>query len=161
MPYKFRQVRSPASPVIPHHGLTLRVRKATLLRASVGPYRVIIAAHVFLFANYRSCWNRRALQVFYPPAPAAPTASPLRFGVLGAAGIAPIALVLPVKGHPDAVVKAVAARDQGRADAFAKKHGIPMAYGGSGAYQSTWTMYSVNAGGVLITERRTIGRPRD
>jgi len=155
-------VRSPASPVVLHHGLALRVRKATLLRASVGPYRVIIAACFCFFANYRSSWNRRpaALQVFYPPAPAAPTASPLRFGILGAAGIAPIALVSPVKGHPDAVLKAVAARDQGRADAFAKKHGIPMAYGGSGAYQSTWTMYSLNVG-VLITERRTIGRPRD
>jgi len=48
-----------------------------------------------------------------------------------------MALVLPVKTHPDAVVKAVAARDQGRADAFAKKHGIPKAHGGPGAYQST------------------------
>ncbi len=151
---KFRRVRSPASLVLLHHGLALRVRKATLLRASVGPYRVIIAARDF----FGLCWNRR--QVFYPPAPAAPTASPLRFGILGAAGIAPIALVLPVKGHPDAVLKAVAARDQGRADAFAKKHGIPMAYGGSGAYQSTWATYSVNVG-VLIMERRTIGRPRD
>jgi predicted dehydrogenase len=59
----------------------------------------------------------------------------LRFGILGAARIAPIALILPVKNHPDAVVAAVAARDQGRADAFAKKHGISKAYGGSGAYQ--------------------------
>ena len=49
MPYKFRQVRSPASPVILHHGLALRVRKTTLFRAFVGPYRVIIAAHVFVF----------------------------------------------------------------------------------------------------------------
>ena len=73
--------------------------------------------------------------MFHPPAPAEPTASPLRFGILGAARIAPIALVLPVKGHPDAVVAAVAARDQGRADAFAKKHGIPKAYGGPGSYQ--------------------------
>jgi predicted dehydrogenase len=62
----------------------------------------------------------------------------LRFGILGAAGIAPLALIYPVKNHPDAVVKAVAARDQGRADAFAKKHGIPKAYGGSGSYQSAW-----------------------
>ena len=74
--------------------------------------------------------------MYHPPAPTEPTASPLRFGILGAAKVAPIALVLPVKGHPDAVVAAVAARDQGRADAFAKKHGIPKAYGGPGAYQS-------------------------
>jgi hypothetical protein len=62
----------------------------------------------------------------------------LRFGILGAAGIAPIALIYPVKNHPDAVVKAVAARDQGRADALAMKHDIPKAYGGPGAYQSAW-----------------------
>jgi predicted dehydrogenase len=74
--------------------------------------------------------------VFNPPAPEAPTESPLRFGILGAANIAPIALILPVKNHPDAVVKVVAARDQKRADAFAKKHGIPKAYGGPSAYQS-------------------------
>ena len=74
--------------------------------------------------------------MYHPPAPTESTASPLRFGILGAAKVAPIALVLPVKGHPDAVVAAVAARDQGRADAFAKKHGIPKAYGGLGAYQS-------------------------
>jgi len=80
--------------------------------------------------------HRRALQVFNPPAPEAPTESPLRFGILGAAGIAPLALIYPVKNHPDAVVKAVAARDQGRADAFAKKHGIPKAYGGPSSYQS-------------------------
>jgi predicted dehydrogenase len=78
-------------------------------------------------------------QVFNPPAPEAPTESPLRFGILGAANIAPTALIFPVKNHPDAVVKAIAARDQERADAFAKKHGIPKAYGGPGAYQSTYT----------------------
>ena len=76
------------------------------------------------------------LQVFYPPVPEVPTDSPLRFGILGAAAIAPIALIYPVKNHPDAVVSAVAARDQGRADAYAKKHGIPKAYGGPGSYQS-------------------------
>ena len=76
------------------------------------------------------------MQVANPPAPEAPTDSPLRFGILGAATIAPIALVVPVKNHPDAVVSAVAARDQRRANAFAKKHGIPKAYGGPGSYQS-------------------------
>ena len=75
-------------------------------------------------------------KVFNPPAPDAPTESPLRFGILGAANIAPVGIVLPVKNHPDAVLKAIAARDQGRADAFAKKHSIPKSYGGPGAYQS-------------------------
>ena len=97
------------------------------------------------------------LQVFNPPAPEAPTDSPLRFGILGAAGIAPIALIYPVKNHPDAVVKAVAARDQGRADAFAKKHGIPKAYGGPGSYQSAW-VYAFHQCRMSIANHRTVGR---
>ena len=47
-----------------------------------------------------------------------------------------MSLVSPVKGNPDAVVAAVASRDQKRANIFAKKHRIPKAYGGAGAYQS-------------------------
>ncbi|KAJ7675502.1 hypothetical protein B0H14DRAFT_3066624 [Mycena olivaceomarginata] len=45
---------------------------------------------------------------------------PLRFGVLGAAAIAPTAFIAPVKSHPEAVVYAVAARSKERAAAFAK-----------------------------------------
>ena len=97
------------------------------------------------------------LQVFNPPAPETPTDSPLRFGILGAAGIAPIALIYPVKNHPDAVVEAVAARDQGRADAFAKKHGIPKAYGGPGSYQSAY-IYVFHQCRISNANRRTVGR---
>ena len=59
-----------------------------------------------------------------------------------------------MKNHPDAVVAAVAARDQGRADAFAKKHGISKAYGGSGAYQRMLSTHSEDYGGahLRITE---------
>jgi hypothetical protein len=96
------------------------------------------------------------LQVFNPPAPEAPTESPLRFGILGAAAMAHITLIYPVKNHPDAVVKAVAARDQGRADAFAKKHGIPKAYGGPGAYQSAW-VYIFHRWQGVDYNRRTVG----
>lgn len=49
---------------------------------------------------------------------------PLRFGVLGAARIAPKALVNPVSLIDSAVVSRVAARDQSRAEAFAKLNGI-------------------------------------
>ena len=48
----------------------------------------------------------------------------LRIGVLGAARIAPLALIGPAKDNPDVVVAAVAARDRSRARAFATKNGI-------------------------------------
>ena len=49
---------------------------------------------------------------------------PLRIGILGAASIAPSALIKPAKGSGEVVVAAVAARDGVRAQAFATKHGI-------------------------------------
>jgi len=52
---------------------------------------------------------------------------PLRVGVLGAARIAPMALIRPARRHPGVQVSAVAARDPGRARAFARKHGIARA----------------------------------
>ena len=51
--------------------------------------------------------------------------APLRIGVLGAARIAPLALINPAKQNSEVVVAAVAARDASRADAFAAKHDIP------------------------------------
>lgn len=49
----------------------------------------------------------------------------LRFGILGAARIAPLALVQPAREVDEVVVQAVAARDPARAAAFAAKHAIP------------------------------------
>ena len=49
----------------------------------------------------------------------------LRIGILGAARIAPSAVVKPARNVGEAVIGAVAARDRSRADAFASKHGIP------------------------------------
>lgn len=48
----------------------------------------------------------------------------LRIGILGAAQIAPAALIDPAKGNAEVVVAAVAARDAARAREFAAKHGI-------------------------------------
>jgi predicted dehydrogenase len=50
---------------------------------------------------------------------------PLRFGILGAARIAPNALVRPARQVDGAEVVAVAARDPEKARRFAAKHGIP------------------------------------
>jgi predicted dehydrogenase len=51
--------------------------------------------------------------------------APLRIGVLGAARIAPLALINPAKQTRVVGVAAVAARVASRADAFAAKHDIP------------------------------------
>jgi predicted dehydrogenase len=50
--------------------------------------------------------------------------SPVRIGVLGAARIAPAAVIRPARHVADAEVVAVAARDRDRATAFAAKHHI-------------------------------------
>ena len=52
----------------------------------------------------------------------------LRIGVLGAAGIAPQAVIRPVRRRDDFVVAAVASRRPGAASSFAAEHGIPTAY---------------------------------
>jgi predicted dehydrogenase len=49
---------------------------------------------------------------------------PLRIGVLGAARIAPTAIVRPAQRADDVEVVAIAARDPQRARAFASKHGV-------------------------------------
>ena len=49
----------------------------------------------------------------------------LRIGILGAARIAPAAVIDPARTNPDVEVTAVAARDPSRARAFAAKNNIP------------------------------------
>lgn len=53
----------------------------------------------------------------------------LRFGVIGAARIAPNALVKPARALDGVEVRAVAARTRDRAQAFAQEHAIATAYG--------------------------------
>jgi predicted dehydrogenase len=55
--------------------------------------------------------------------------NPVRFGVLSAAAINPTALFAPIRTCPDAIVVAVSARNLAKAQAQAKKFGIPNAYG--------------------------------
>jgi predicted dehydrogenase len=76
------------------------------------------------------------LQVLNPPeVPISTESTLIRFGILGAANIAPQALILPAKSHPEAIVYAVAARSLEKAQTFAQKHRIEKAYGGPQAYQ--------------------------
>ena len=56
-------------------------------------------------------------------------ATRVRFGIVGAARIAPRAIVRPAVDEPEAEVIAVAARDLERARRFAAKHKISRAYG--------------------------------
>jgi predicted dehydrogenase len=57
------------------------------------------------------------------------TAAPLRLGILGAARIAPAALIRPARNVAEACVVAVAARDRDKAARFAAKHGIDTVHG--------------------------------
>ncbi|ORY51473.1 NAD(P)-binding protein [Rhizoclosmatium globosum] len=52
-------------------------------------------------------------------------ANAIRFGILGAANIAPMACTGPLKHLSGGVAHAIAARDRTKAQAFAKRHGIP------------------------------------
>lgn len=56
---------------------------------------------------------------------APPAVKPLSIGILGAAKIAPKALIEPARRRSDVAVVAVAARDPARARAYAAEHGIP------------------------------------
>ncbi|KAF5383625.1 hypothetical protein D9615_003556 [Tricholomella constricta] len=117
---------------------------------------------------------KRVFTALSPPASQpSPDSKPLKFGILGAAAIAPIALISPAKNHPETVVYAVAARDKARAAAFAKKYGIEKVYGGPTGYQELlddpeidaiynplpnglhyeWTMKALAAGKHVLLEK--------
>ncbi|KAH8647757.1 hypothetical protein BX600DRAFT_475818 [Xylariales sp. PMI_506] len=66
---------------------------------------------------------KRGWHLSYPPEPTKSDGA-LKFGILGAAQIAPQAIILPAKSHPDVILQAVAARDKTKAETFAKVHGV-------------------------------------
>ncbi len=96
--------------------------------------------------------------------------SPLRIGLLGAARIAPFALLSPARQVPQVQVAAIAARDSERAGAFAKKHGVPRVLGSyaaliddpaidaiynplPNALHAEWTLRALAAGKHVLCEK--------
>lgn len=80
-------------------------------------------------AGYLKYFDKLSHLVWGEAPHAEKNANPVRFGILGAATIAPRALIKPARSHPDMVIDAVAARQLAKAQAFAKEWAIPKAYG--------------------------------
>jgi predicted dehydrogenase len=104
--------------------------------------------------------------------------NPVRIGILGAARIAPSAVIKPARNRGEAVIGAVAARDRSRADAFAAKHGIPKVHASYSALladpeldaiynplpnglHAEWTIAALEAGKHVLCEKPFTANTRE
>lgn len=102
-----------------------------IISSIVRIYRVSLQFCSLLILNFKDS------KILHPPI-VAKSDKPVRFGLLGAARIAPIAIIRPALNHPEAVITAVAARDKTKAEKFAKQYAISKVYSGPKGYQGIY-----------------------